>query len=125
MWHQIDIAFDSSNAANFYLDGQSLGKITGLSPAFTNSQPLDIGRNPIIDNDGSWQYFTGGIDEVSIYNRVLSSAEIAQHHSFATPEPSSLVLTLLGGGALALWRNERKNGRRQANRTLTASEATS
>jgi MYXO-CTERM domain-containing protein len=103
-----------------------VGTIDGSSPAFTNAQPLDIGRNPIIDNNGSWEYFTGGIDEVSIYNRLLQPADVAEHYLVATtPEPSSLVLALFGGGALALWRIERNNGRRQANRTLTASEATS
>jgi len=68
--------------------------------------------NPNIDiggNTGDSRYFNGLIDEVAFYTRVLTPQEILQHYQVANiPEPSSLVLALLGFGGVALLARCRK-----------------
>ena len=58
----------------------------------------------------------GGLDEVAIWNRVLTSTEISEMygngrgHSLV-PEPSSLTLLAAGGLGLWLFRRRRAVGR--------------
>lgn len=62
---------------------------------------LGFGRN--LDTGTDW--YAGKIDEVRLYNRVLSASEVSQIYN--VPEPTSLSL-LLGGGLIALAKR-RKN----------------
>ena len=56
---------------------------------------------------GGGQYWEGGLDEVAIYGRVLSLAEMQGHHDMKAPEPCTLVLLAAGLGAAALRRRRR------------------
>ncbi len=60
-----------ANALNFYLDGANIGTLN-YSRNFTFSGGLGIGYRP---DDGT-DSFSGVIDEVSIYSRVLEANEI-------------------------------------------------
>jgi len=74
-WYQIVLVRSASNAQTVYLNASSIG--TGnVSNSFTDGQ-TDFGAihgNPSYDG-----YFNGSIPQVSIYNRALSAAEIAQN----------------------------------------------
>ena len=54
-----------------YLNGAMIGSVTGALPAI-NSEALEMGR----DRPGSTEYFYGAMDEVRLYNRALSAAEV-------------------------------------------------
>src|SRR5207249_1094088 len=54
-----------------------------------------------LDN-GTWQFFHGVIDEPFVYNRELTEAEIQQIYQSGIPEPSSLLLALVGLSAVGL-----------------------
>jgi len=76
-WYHIVATFDdSANKVKLYLNGV-LDKeyIETQKPAITN-YPVRIGHGGYTNN-----YFNGIIDEVRIYNRVLSPAEILDHYN--------------------------------------------
>jgi chitodextrinase len=71
-WYHATATYDGTRM-RLYLNGVEVGFVakTG-SVAATANAPLNLGRNP----DGS-SYMHGALDDVRIYNRALTSAEIA------------------------------------------------
>jgi hypothetical protein len=65
--------FDGSTL-NLYVNGVLAGTIASTRTPNSNL-PLNIGRFP----DGQ-EYFSGSIDEVAVYNHVLSPAEVLNHY---------------------------------------------
>jgi hypothetical protein len=71
-WSHVALVYNGTNRI-FYLNGVSAGQ--GSAPAMTaETDTSSIGN--VVPNDGA--SFNGGIDEVSIYSRALSSNEIAE-----------------------------------------------
>lgn len=74
-WHHIvAVANSGANTVELYIDGVAAAgtQTTGGSwPTINNTDPLKIGSS-----NGSG-YFDGKIDEVRVYNRVLTAAEVA------------------------------------------------
>lgn len=77
-WHHLAMTYDGSETSagiRIYIDGarvdngdDNVGSYTGM----TNGASVKIGAGP-----GSGPiYFNGGVDELSIYNRALSAAEV-------------------------------------------------
>jgi hypothetical protein len=70
-FHHIALTFASGGVTNLYVDGQL--QATGTSPVFQfNPNPLRFGSLL----DPFWTPLRGALDEVQIFNRVLSAAEI-------------------------------------------------
>ena len=73
-WHHISTVFYPENYLRFYIDGEIVNEdtisISSFAPA---TLPLCIGRG--FENN-IYQYFEGDIDDVRIYNRVLTDDEI-------------------------------------------------
>jgi hypothetical protein len=67
-WHYVVITIDSTGLQKAYADGQFISSYQGVASNANNSYPIWIGRS---DN-----YWSGLIDDVRIYNRALSDAEI-------------------------------------------------
>jgi hypothetical protein len=81
-WHHVVVVFDSTNTANFYLDGVNTDSIPGPGPAHTAALDLMIGRNPA---SAAEEFFNGSIDEVAIYNYELDPvAQIQNHYKVGT-----------------------------------------
>jgi hypothetical protein len=57
-----------------------------------------------VHSAGSFEYLTGNVDEVRIYDRLLNSLEI---QFLSVPEPSALSLLASGLGGLAILRHRR------------------
>jgi hypothetical protein len=75
-WHHIAyVVDDAADTVAMYLDGVLAATATfSGTPLFMKSgQSLGIGR----DYDGAPEYIHGMIDEVCVYNRTLSAAEVA------------------------------------------------
>src|SRR5256885_7667372 len=75
-WYHIAFTFDyATQIEALYVDGAKVSSaFTGRSIAY-DSHPLIFGRE--IENGNSGFFFGGSIDEVSLYNRALSPAEVS------------------------------------------------
>lgn len=73
-WHHVVTVFNGSTVV-FYVDGVSDGSYS-WNLDITNTGPLYVGR------DVRGRFFKGLIDELAIYNRVLSKEEIWQHYQY-------------------------------------------
>jgi len=72
-WHHIAYVIDEAGTAEIYLDG-----VLGATHTFTG-MPLMMKPDQVlrIGNSSGTEYMNGMIDEVRIYDRALSMAEIA------------------------------------------------
>ena len=69
-WTHLGVTYDGS-ALRFYTNGVLVKTVTGVSSIATTTGGLKIGGNSV------WgEYFKGLIDDVRIYNRALSAAEM-------------------------------------------------
>jgi autotransporter-associated beta strand protein len=67
-WQHLAVSYDGTSFI-FYINGNAVTNVTGwLGP--TNTEPLKIG------NSGTCAGFVGLIDEVSIYSRAITAAEV-------------------------------------------------
>lgn len=71
VWLNIATTF-KNNIAIFYINGVKIGQYPYTSLIKVNNLPLEVGR----DIYGGIEYFAGKMDEVRVYNRALSDAEI-------------------------------------------------
>ena len=94
-WHNVSIVYDSAQLKySLYIDAHldtSVSVPAGWVPAHDNS-PLTIGVWPAYN-----AYFNGSIDQVRIYNRPLSGAEIQAFGPFL---PSTPTLSSPANGAV-------------------------
>lgn len=75
-WHSVGFVVTSGTAELWY-DGVSQGTVSLGGSINNNGQPLGIGAFKSVAT-GSWTgHFTGSIDDVRIYDRALSNAEVA------------------------------------------------
>lgn len=88
-WNHFAIAVDTqASEISFYQNGILMGSNTSFGYPGTNLSNFNIGRRDITGNN-----FGGVIDDVSVYDHVLTGEEIAA----AVPEPSTILILLLGG----------------------------
>ncbi len=87
-WHHVAFVFQDGvkNSSQLYLDGQAVG-LPFTYHIFNQTGQIDIGGNNYLD-----QFFNGCIDEVRIWKRPLSLAEIKQN---ATTEISKYSKDLI------------------------------
>ena len=77
-WHHIAAVMDSSNTVKFYIDGLPLGSVTFTSPGIADSDDaLLIGATMTPGSSTPTDLFNGLVDDVQVYNRALSDADIA------------------------------------------------
>jgi hypothetical protein len=81
-WTPIATTYDGSKI-RVYEEGVLVAEKTALTPPVTGEGPLKIGC------DGPDGQFTGGIDEVSVYNRALTAAEVAAGAEMPLQTPKS------------------------------------
>lgn len=85
LWHHIVMVLNSSSSITTYLDGISKGTVTGISP--TLATPT---TNSFIGSDDGTGFFYGKIDDVRVYNSILSSDD--QSNLYFGNELSTLPL---------------------------------
>jgi hypothetical protein len=99
-WHHVAATYDSATSTkHLYYDGAEIG------PGKVLSGDLAVGAaNFRIGTTNFAEYLTGLLDDVRVYDTVLSEAEIGD--LAAAPEPATMSLLALGG--LAILRRRRK-----------------
>ena len=98
-WHHAAVTV-SGGTARLYLDGVQVA--SGARPFFSavnNIDSMSIARN--VDSGGAQWYFPGRIDEVGIWSRALTTAEIAG--LVAGTGSSGLTLTSLNTSGRVRW----------------------
>jgi len=83
VWSHIAVTYDNT-AIRLYVNGALRSTFTTTGAISASTAPLQIGGNNVFSLPGT-EFFAGLIDEVRVYNRALSAAEIATDMS--TPLP--------------------------------------
>ncbi|WP_421764969.1 BspA family leucine-rich repeat surface protein [Ekhidna sp.] len=89
-WVQVVASFDGSNA-NLYLNGELVATETGRSYDLSVGN-LYVGRQGTVNDE----YYGGSIDDIRIYNRTLTYAEIQDlyaENNWLQSAPSSFITT--------------------------------
>lgn len=73
-WYHVAVVFDTTQVT-FYINGASAGTTNGNFSMGTNAGPVDSNIGWIAAFDA---YLNGTVDDLRIYNRVLSASEIKQ-----------------------------------------------
>jgi len=76
IWHHVAGTYDGIQL-KLYIDGALQTTSDHVGSIATNQFAVNIGRNSEAEADDGGRFYEGAIDDVRIYNRVLSSAEIA------------------------------------------------
>ena len=75
-WHQVAMTrTQSTGLVQLYVDGASVGSVTGTTNALTSTATMNFGRSTSGGN-----YLAGTLDEIAMYNVALSAATIASHY---------------------------------------------
>ena len=106
-WHHGVVTFDNpNNIVRLFVDGRQIGTLSTTSnPDNTGSQPLRIAGNA---QSLTEDFFIGQLDEVGVWNRTLTSAEITSlmntglfpssglvySNSFGTIQPPKYVMII-------------------------------
>jgi len=87
-WHHLVAISDAAGAAfgtAIYVDGNLDGQIDGSAVLVANGSRMIIGDNP----GARGRYWNGAIDDVAIWNRVLTQTEISALYAGGTGKPVS------------------------------------
>ncbi|MGB3072857.1 MAG: LamG domain-containing protein, partial [Candidatus Moraniibacteriota bacterium] len=76
LWHLVTGTYDGSNV-RIYVDGNQENAVSMTGPAYSRTYPVQVGG----ECDGNNLFWDGAVDEVRIYNRALSAAEIKALYS--------------------------------------------
>ncbi len=100
-WHELGFTYDGTGVGDgvvtLYLDGQAIGAM--VPGAFDTDDVFHIGNGP-----GSRWDFHGLFDRVQFWGEAVDADTMA---ALSVPEPSSLMLVLLGLSGLAMVRRRR------------------
>ena len=92
-WTHVVAAYDPGNAIRFYINAIEI-PLTG--PASLLDAPDNLLNARLGARTDNMLYFHGDIDDVRIYNQVLTANEVGQIYA-AVPEPSSIVVFAVTG----------------------------
>lgn len=86
-WHHLVMAFDNDSLW-FYTNGTLEGEIyKGFMSTFSSSLPVLLGNSGNLANN---RFFNGGMDDIRIYNRVLTAEEVVILFNEENPLTASL-----------------------------------
>lgn len=105
-WHLVGVTRNSTGGVKLLVDGIIELSGANITTAIDTTHEWVIGRR-VADTARSFQ---GLIDDVRVYNRVISTATDVQElyllSPFAIPEPASMMTFIIGAGAMMLRRRK-------------------
>ena len=103
VWRNYTVTTDGQKAV-FYIDGFKVSEEAFTIQNTSSSYSVVIGAGTTGSfSPSNYVFFKGSIDDVLVYDRALTSSEVAQ----LVPEPSALSLLAVGLGGLAMIRRRR------------------
>ena len=84
-WHHVAITYDQSvsGSVSLYIDGVlSMSNPNTTNWSWGASQEIELGRS----HDPYWFVYDGQMDDVRIYNRILTAGEVSTIGTFATSD---------------------------------------
>ncbi|MFC1705058.1 LamG domain-containing protein, partial [Nanoarchaeota archaeon] len=103
-WYHVAMVVDrTAQTAQVYIDGQAQGTPTSIAPTSLNpstTSPLRIGSSSYTNPT---EFFNGTIDEVIIYDRALSSAQLLEHYMAGNSSNNYLTLDSEETDAAETW----------------------
>src|SRR6185437_8662292 len=90
-WYRVVTTFDGTYIS-VYVNGELKAKsLTSASPTETSTEGISIGKNDFGDSVDFPYWFNGILDDLELYNRVLSDSEIIRYDStIATSVPGTI-----------------------------------
>ena len=79
-WYHF-VALISGNDAELYLNGENLGELTDADPVFWQAEQASIGARLQSNETTLVQSFPGSIDELAIYDKLLTPEQIMNHYN--------------------------------------------
>ena len=79
-WHHLVVTRSTgSSTSTFYVDGASIGTIANTNPVWDNATQYSIGQE--FDGTQATDEFVGNIDELALYDRELTQAEVTRMYN--------------------------------------------
>jgi len=98
-WTHLAVTYDGATL-RLYVNGAQVSSQAQTGNIATSTNPLQIGGDSI-----NGQYFQGTIDEVRVYNRALTAAQIQTDMNTAIGMPSVLTVAISGAQLTISWPN--------------------
>ena len=118
-WHHIIVTYDSNATTKtvIYKDGVNLNMFSSnLTGVLASQNQVFIGKRA----DNFW-YFPGSIDDVRVYNRALSAAEVKQLYALGGTNVAHSNTTALSSGLVGYWTLDGSKTNWRANTTQDSS----
>ncbi|RVX42809.1 intein/RHS repeat-associated protein [Nonomuraea polychroma] len=101
-WHHVALTVAGQDQT-LYLDGQQVGTMTGTVTSWRTYATLgngvtDPAKSPAVPAAVQAFPFQGQLDEVALYGKPLTAAEVAGHYAARTGAPHKLTKTTLPSG---------------------------
>ena len=113
-WHHVAYVFDRPTS-KFYIDGayDGSGSYTSFDyDLHITTEDVYIGASDTVNfSGGPYNFLDGSLDDLRIYDSALTAAQI-QALANGVPEPSTLILSLVGLVGCILARSRRRSVRR-------------
>ena len=107
-WHHVVAVADMAGDQSLYVDGTLVASNPYASITDNGSGRMMIGGNP---DTGGFRTWNGGIDDIGMWDRALSAAEVATIYDSGrgalVPEPATGLLALMSVACLGLLRRRR------------------
>jgi uncharacterized repeat protein (TIGR01451 family) len=77
-WYHVVGTAESDGDIKLYVNGALEGKLDGIGTLWEGGDAYRLGST--YGEPGTASYYTGGLDEVAVYTRTLSAAEVTDHY---------------------------------------------
>ena len=84
-WHAMT-GIRAGSSIYLYIDGQMVSQAGGRLVDVGESQQMEFGKPYVVTDPSQW--YSGDLDELRIYNRALSAAEVQALYNVASGQPS-------------------------------------
>jgi hypothetical protein len=75
-WVHVAAVMGSNNHVTFYVNGVAVQTVAGSAPGRVATSPMLLGASTPVNSTTQYEFFSGLMDEVRVYGRALTAAEI-------------------------------------------------